>query len=119
MVSDVYAALPRPEPTYHDWPVKAAQTVRDLAFSPACSYYRQGRRFLTPYVGDEEKPPESMVQLTVCVALLEYQAWSGKPIVLTRRLLDGLALFFEPEVELRPMAAGRTFRRHRRRGAKP
>lgn len=94
LLADVYAELPRPTPTYHDWPLKAAQTVRDLAFSPKCSYIRQGARYLTPYVGDQEKPPESMVQLTVCVALLEYEQWMGRRFVITERLQQTLETYF-------------------------
>ena len=94
MLAGIYAELPRPVPTHHDWPIKAMQTVRDLAFSPACSYFRQGARYLTPYVGDEEKPPESMVQLTVSLALLEYQQRTGRQFVIAERLLQTIESYF-------------------------
>ena len=44
-----------------------------------------GRRFMMPYVGDEEKPPESMVQLTLAVNAGEYARWRGEPTRSGRR----------------------------------
>ena len=51
-----------------------------------------------PYVSDRRKPPESMVQLTVLVALMEYEAWSGERLTLTRDLIESLPEFFEDDV---------------------
>lgn len=98
LLAEMYLALPRPNPSYHDWPSKAEQTVRDLSFSPKCTYRRQGRRYVTPYVADEEKPPESMVQFTVLLPMLEYERWSGKKFVLAKRLLEGLPSFYNDEI---------------------
>ncbi|HEV7178925.1 MAG TPA: hypothetical protein VGN11_03580, partial [Candidatus Baltobacteraceae bacterium] len=98
LLAEVYVRLPRPGARYRDWPAIARRTVRDLAFSPECTYRRQGKRYLMPYVGDREKPPESMVQLTVLLPLLEYEEWSGREFVLARRLLQALPSFFDPRV---------------------
>lgn len=97
-LAEVYQALPRPQPHYRDWPAKSEQTVRDLAFSPECTDVRQGGRYLLPYVGDREKPPESMVQFTVLLPLLEYEQWTQKRFVLTRRLLESFPEFFDRSV---------------------
>lgn len=99
LLAQVYVALPRPAASPHDWPAQAQKTVRDLAFSPKCTYVRQGRRYLTPYVGDEQKPPESMVQLTACVALLEYEQWTGRRFTIAERLLQNAESFFEPRID--------------------
>jgi len=51
-----------------------------------------------PYVGDREKPPESMVQFTVLLPLLEYEVWTGRELRLTRRLLENFEAFFSPKI---------------------
>ena len=98
LLADVYLALDRPAPAYHDWPSRARRTIGDLCNAPACTYERAGRRYLMPYVGDDAKPPESMVALTVLVNTLEYEGWRGSPSPLSRMLLDGFDRFFDPEV---------------------
>ncbi len=87
--------LPR---TYHDWPQRARATVCHLALSPECSIDVDGQRYLAPYVNAKDKPPESMVQLTVLMALLEFEKWTGDTYALARELLDGLENFFEKNV---------------------
>ncbi|HEV7180733.1 MAG TPA: hypothetical protein VGN11_12745 [Candidatus Baltobacteraceae bacterium] len=46
----------------------------------------------------KNKPPESMVQLTVLVALLEFETWSDTTFTLTRELLGGLSSFVNDEL---------------------
>lgn len=87
-----------PPRTFHDWPAKALATVFDLSQSPQCRNDVDGNRYLTPYVDDKSKPPESMVQLTVLVALLEYSMWSGKRLALARDLFDNLQTFVDREI---------------------
>ena len=77
LLAETYLCLPRPPVAYHDWPGRAAQTLRDLSFSPACTYVRRGKRYAMPYVADDTKPPESMVQLTLAVNAGEYARWGG------------------------------------------
>jgi hypothetical protein len=98
LLADVYLALERPAVAYHDWPGRAQRTIRDLSLSPACTYERADRRYLQPYVGDTTKPPESMVQLTVLVNTLEYEAWRGTPSVVSAMLRDGIDRFYDPNV---------------------
>jgi hypothetical protein len=98
MLADLYLSLPRPETTYHDWPDRAARALRDLTFSPACTYVRDGRRYLMPYAGDEEKPPESMVQLTLAVNTGEYERWRGEPSAFGTAMRATAPSFFDDEV---------------------
>lgn len=98
MLADVYLCLPRPDVEYHDWPERASRTLRDLSFSPACTYVRDGRRYLMPYVGDEAKPPESMVQLTLAVNTGEYDRWRGETSAFADTMRATVPAFFDDEV---------------------
>ena len=99
LLADVYLDLERPDTAYHNWPAKAEKTLRDLVLSPACTYERKGSRYLRPYVSDNTKPPESMVQLTVLMNMLEYDTWRDKKSAFTRTQLEGIERFYNPEVE--------------------
>jgi hypothetical protein len=98
LLAELYCEIPRPDAKYRDWVQKAEQTARDISFSPDCTYERQGKRFMMPYVGDREKPPESMVQFTVLLPLLEYEEWTGKRLTLARRLLENFPAFYNPKI---------------------
>lgn len=98
LLADTYLAIDRPEPQYHDWPQRAAQTLRDLSLSPDCTYVRDGRRFLMPYVGDSAKPPESMVQFTLAVNTGEYERWRGAPSALGAALRATVPAFFDATI---------------------
>lgn len=98
MLAEVYLRLPRPEPAYHDWLDRAEKTLRDLSFSPECTFTRAGRRYLMPYVGDTTKPPESMVQLTALVNTLEYDRWRKSESLFARDLCEGIASFFNAQL---------------------
>lgn len=98
LLAEIYRAMERPKPGYHAWPDVAEATQRDLAFSPEVSEARHGQRYLMPYVGDRSKPPESMVQFTVLLALIEYGTWTGRDSILGRELLKGIPTFFDKSV---------------------
>jgi hypothetical protein len=98
LLAETYLCLPRPPAGYHDWPSRAARTLHDLSFSPNCSYVRRGTRFMMPYVGDEQKPPESMVQLTLAVNAREYARWRGERDALADALADTAPAFFDETV---------------------
>jgi hypothetical protein len=98
LFAETYLALDRPAVAYHPWNERAADALRDLTLSPDCTYERQGRRFLMPYVGDEAKPPESMVQYTVAVNVGEYDAWRDEESKLGRLLRDNAGAFFNEEL---------------------
>lgn len=97
-LAEIYAVLDKPEVGYHDWAERAERALRDLSLSPLCTYARQGRRYLRPYVADDAKPPESMVQLTLAVNAGEYDAWRNSDSMLARALREGAASFFDAEV---------------------
>jgi hypothetical protein len=97
-LTETYLALPRPDPEYHDWPQRAERTLHDLDVSPAATYARRGRRYVMPYVADETKPPESMVQLTLAVNADEYRRWRGGECQLAEALQSTVPAFFDEEV---------------------
>jgi hypothetical protein len=91
----IYTLLDKPAPRYHHWASRAESTLRALSLSPLCTYVRQGRRYLVPYVDDEAKPPESMVQFTVAVNAGEYDRWRNQQSVLAATLRATAATFFD------------------------
>jgi hypothetical protein len=98
LLADMYLCLPRPPVAYHDWPARASQTLRDLSFSPDCTYLRRGKRYAMPYVADDTKPPESMVQLTLAVNAGEYARWGGDADAFARALRETAGDFFDADV---------------------
>jgi hypothetical protein len=98
LLAEIYQAMSRPQPVFHAWPDLAEVTLRDLAFSPQVSEQRRGQRYLMPYVDDRSKPPESMVQFTVLLPLIEYGSWSGREPNLGHELLKGIPTFFDKAV---------------------
>ncbi|MBV8490239.1 MAG: hypothetical protein JO199_06900, partial [Candidatus Eremiobacteraeota bacterium] len=99
LLAEVYAGLPKAEPEYRDWPLRAQRTLRDLVFSPKCTRRCDGQRYVMPYVGDDTKPPESMVQLTVLVNAIEYERWRGSSSRLSEDLSHAIERFYDPDKE--------------------
>jgi hypothetical protein len=85
-------ALPRGK--WVDWSRLAARTLGALEKSRQCLRKIGGKTFLNAYVGSDDKPPESMVQGALEVALCEYESWLLEPHPLMRRLDGNLAAFF-------------------------
>jgi hypothetical protein len=100
MLAQVYLALPRVETEYIGWPEIAKKSLRDLNESEKCVSQVKGRRYLNAYVADYDNPPESMVQLTALLPLLEYAEWIGEKIPLTEELLGGLPGFFQKDIKV-------------------
>ena len=98
LMAGLYLLFPKRTPGWHDWPEQAMRVLRDLTFSPECSERDGGYRYLLPYVSDRTKPPESMVQLTVLLALRDYGRWTRTRPRLAVELARGLPAFFDPEV---------------------
>jgi hypothetical protein len=63
-----------------------------------CSGERRGLRYLLPYVGDDGKPPESMVQLAVLRPLRDYERWAGRRFPLVQSLEGTLPTFYDAEL---------------------
>ena len=95
MLAQIFLVLPRPKTEYIDWLALAKKSLRDLNGSEKCWSEVRGRRYLNAYVGDYDSPPESMVQLTVLLPLLEYAEWGGPEIPITGELLAGLPRFYD------------------------
>jgi hypothetical protein len=98
LLADTYLAIDRPPVDYHTWDARAERALRDLSLSPDCTYVRQGDRFLMPYVGDQTKPPESMVQFTLAVNVGEYDSWRGRESTLGRHLRGTVPAFYNPDI---------------------
>lgn len=98
MLADVYLALDRPDVAYHDWAGRAESALAGLTLSSVCTYERGGRRYLMPYVADDTKPPESMVQFTVAVNVAEYDAWRGEKSALWTALVATAPSFYNKEL---------------------
>src|SRR5215208_4349075 len=94
-LAQVYLALPRVETEYIDWPDVAKKSLRDLSNSEKCWSEVDGQYYLNAYASDFDTPPESMVQLTVLLPLLEFADWSGEEIPITEEILAGLPKFFD------------------------
>lgn len=97
LLAQIYLTLPRIETKYIHWPDIAKKSLRDLSNSEKCWSEVRGNRYLNAYVGDADTPPESMVQLTVLLPLLEYAEWSGEEIPITKELLEGIPRFYDEE----------------------
>jgi hypothetical protein len=98
LLAQIYVNLPLPAAEFHDWPNRARATLRDLSLSPLCTYTRDGRRYLMPYVGDDKKPPESMVQLTLAANVAEYDEWRGEQSALFHALSENVPSFFDERI---------------------
>src|SRR4029078_11207185 len=92
LVARLFMHIDRPEPGYVDWRKRAEQSRTDLDTCEKCWISIEGKRYLRAYVGDENHPPESMVQLAVLMPLTERSKWCGDddPLVeeLAARALD-------------------------------
>lgn len=98
LYAGLYMALPKPGTIHRDWSRRIDETVRDLTHSPACSVRIGDCRYLWAYVGADDRPPESMVQLAVLVPMEEYARASGAEIPLIDELKAGIPAFFKPEL---------------------
>jgi hypothetical protein len=100
MLAQVFLALPRNNTDYIHWPEIAEKSLRDLEESEKCTSEVRGRRYLNAYVADYDNPPESMVQLTALLPLLEYKEWCGKDTPLNAELLGGLHNFYDEDAKV-------------------
>jgi hypothetical protein len=99
LYAELYLALPKPVPEFRDWPRLVNETVRDLTHSSACGVEKNAHRYLLAYVGADDRPPESMVQLALLVPMIEYGKWLGEEIPLAKTILANLPTFNHPKVK--------------------
>ena len=97
MLAQVYMALPRNETEYIHWPEVAKKSLRDLSNSEKCWSEVRGKRYLNAYVSDHETPPESMVQLTVLLPLIEYAEWSEEEVPIIEDMISTLPRFYDKD----------------------
>lgn len=93
----MYRHLPRPETTYRDWLTRAQETVRDLEHKD-CITRRRGLKYFNAYVGTGDRPPESMVQLSVLVPILDYMRNRHVEVPLAKEIQANLGSFFNPSI---------------------
>ncbi|MEK7953289.1 hypothetical protein [Luteolibacter soli] len=89
-----YRKTAPPPGKWFDWTRAAERILAELGKSRACVRKIRGKAFLNAYVGSDDKPPESMVQAAVQVALCEYEGWQLEPHPLMKRLEGNLEAFF-------------------------
>jgi hypothetical protein len=99
-LAQIYLALPRMETQYRDWPDIVKKSLRDLSGSEKCWSTIRNNKYLNAYVGDTDTPPESMVQLSVLLPILEYADWNRKEIPIARDLLATLPKFFDQDAKI-------------------
>jgi hypothetical protein len=99
-MAQVYLELPHAKTEYIHWPDLIKNSLRDLSNSEKCWSVVRTNQYLNAYVGDYDTPPESMVQLTVLLPLLEYSDWSGEEIPITKQILERLPRFFDEEADV-------------------
>jgi hypothetical protein len=95
LLAQLYFHIERPTPDHVDWKERADASRDDLERSESCWLTVDGRRYLRAYVGDDNHPPESMVQLAVLVPLLERSTWSGSDDPLSKTIRDVLGSFHD------------------------
>ncbi|MGE5377273.1 MAG: hypothetical protein ACM3XO_19630, partial [Bacteroidota bacterium] len=99
-LAQIYLVLPRMETEYRDWTDIVKKSLHDLAGSEKCWSTIRNVKYLNAYVGDYETPPESMVQLSVLLPMLEYADWIGEEIPLTQDILNTLPKFFDKDAHV-------------------
>ncbi|WP_314504989.1 hypothetical protein [uncultured Microbacterium sp.] len=95
LLAALYFHIDRPTPDYIDWLERADASRAALESSEACWLEVEGGRYLRAYVGDDNHPPESMVQLAVLVPLLERSMWSSEEDPLIESLGEILGTFHD------------------------
>lgn len=91
----VYKHIPKPGPSYQNWPAIAEKVLEDLHTHKGCWTVTGGSPFLNAYNGDYSTPAEIMVQLAVLLPLHEYLTWSGTKHPIFDDLNTGLADFYD------------------------
>lgn len=95
----IYLLLPRPEPTYQDWPDIAQKSLKDLRENKGCWLQVSGHSFLNAYLSDYKTPVEIMVQLAVLLPLMEYLEWTGEKDSVADTLNAGLDAFYDDGIK--------------------
>src|SRR5690606_7509068 len=98
LLSRVYVQLPQPATHDQNYPILAKRTLKDLGQHKGCWSYHDGHAYLNAYVCDYKTPPDIMVQLSVLLPLLEYQAWADGTISIVDDLRAGLPNFFDNNI---------------------
>ncbi len=95
----IYFHLKRPQTQYHNYLIKADHAIEDLERSEKCSITIDRQKYLRPYVGVEDKPPESMVQLAVLMPLMEYENWLEETLSICSVLHKTIAKFYDSKLK--------------------
>lgn len=96
LYAQAYLAMDKPPALYRNWPRRVWETLQDLTHSPKCTVEIDNHRYVRAYVGSNDRPPESMVQLSVLVPLIEYAESRDEHIPLIGMLQRSLPTFMSP-----------------------
>lgn len=94
-MAEIYRHIKKPKTVYFDWPDMASKAIHSLADCKDCYRQINNHTYLNAYVASAEKPPESMVQYTLLIPMMEYQHWFGKPFKITAKLFENVLTFFD------------------------
>ncbi len=94
----IYLQLQLPATQTHNWLDILNKGLDDLQNSHGCWSHAGGHDYLNAYVADYYTPPEIMVQLAVLLPLYDYGVWSGDDIPAVKKLLDGIAAFYNKDL---------------------
>ncbi|MFS0849950.1 hypothetical protein AB3M93_10860 [Novosphingobium panipatense] len=97
MLGGLYHSLNPPEPAFHDWILRAENTIQDLAKGPKTRIRHYGHTYFHPYTASEY--PDSMVQLSLAAAMRDWGRWSGQEHPLVGEIVSGLRKFYDPELK--------------------
>lgn len=97
-MSLLYSKIPRPNTQYVEWHALTPKVYGELEKYKECWKRWDRKKYLNAYVSDFDKPPESMVQLTVLLPLLEFAEWGGERLAVTETLLKNIENFFDPTI---------------------
>lgn len=98
LYAQVYLAMDKPVAIYRNWPRRVSETLQDLTHSPKCGVEIDDHRYLRAYAGSDDRPPESMVQLSVLVPMIEYAESREESIPLIEMLKRNVQTFVGPDV---------------------
>lgn len=97
-LGSIYLYVSKPAVQYNNYPDIISEALRDLECDK-CWTHHDGHSYLNAYVGDNETPPEIMVQLAVLLPVLDYVQWSGQKVQIMDRIRDNLGTFWNDELK--------------------
>ena len=98
-LAQIYIKIPKPETLPQDWIDISKKALKELETNKGCWTYSAGHPYMNAYLCDYETPPESMVQLAVLSAIVEYDQWTGENLALVDEIKAGIPAFYDPKLK--------------------